>query len=413
MALYEYPRSYEMFEKVQKLIPGGIQMPRTPVFSSFGDVPVFVERARGSKFWDVDGNEFIDFMCSYGAVGIGYNHPRVEEAARAQLDNVNSCSIPSLRWVELAELLVEEIPMADWVVYGKNGSDVTTYAAMVARNYTGKPGIARMKGAYHGLHHWCIASDIGQPPEYKMHVYDFEFNDVEDLEECVKKHKDQLAGIILTPVGHWAMHDQEEPIPGWFEKVREVCDREGLVMIIDDIRCGFRFDFRGTHRYYAEVEPDIVCFAKTVANGWPLAVACCREHLFEMSKKIYWSATQFYSAAPMAAAVATLKIIKEEGLIDKIRKDGEVFMKTLREQAGSHGLKVSVTGHPAMPYMTFADDPSLEKSRYFCGQAVRRGVFLHPHHNWFISAALTEDDLKKAFEVTDQCFKLVKEKYAG
>jgi len=409
----EYPKNYALFEKAQKLIPNGIQMPRTPIFSSYGDVPVFVARARGSRFWDIDGNEFIDYLCSYGAVGLGYNHPKVEEAARSQLDLVSSCSIPSERWVELAEFLVNEIPMADWVVYGKNGSDVTTYAAMAARNFTGKPGIARMKGAYHGFHHWCIASDVGQPPEYKTHVYDFNFNDVEDLEECITRHQDQLAAVFLTPVGHWAMRDQEDPIPGWFEKVRELCDREGLLMVVDDIRCGFRFDFRGTHRYYSAVEPDIICYAKTIANGWPIAVAACSQKLFESAKQLYWSATQFYSAAPMAAAIATLKAIKEEGLIQKIKLDGERFIKTLGQQAGSYGIKVNLTGHPSMPYLTFHDDPRLEKNRFFCGQAARRGVFLHPHHNWFISAALTEDDLKKTFEVTDQCFKLVKEKFGS
>ncbi len=411
MKQYEYPKSYELFDRAQKVIPNGIQMPRTPVFSSFGDVPVFMERAKGSRFWDIDGNEFIDYMCSYGAVGLGYNHPRVEEAARKQMDKVNSSTIPSPLWLELAELLVDEIPMADWCVYGKNGSDVTTYAAMVARVATGKPGIARMKGAYHGLHHWCIASDVGQPPEYKAHVYDFEFNDTEDLEELAADKKDQLAGIILTPVGHWAMRDQEEPVPGWFEKVREVCDREGILMIIDDIRCGFRFDYRGTHRYYADVEPDVLCFAKTVANGHPISVALCREKYFEEAKKIYWSATQFYSAAPMAAAIETLKVVKEEGAIPKIKEFGERFMKTLGEQAASHGVKANITGHPSMPYMTFADDPSLEKMRYFCGQAVRQGVFLHPHHNWFISAALTEDDMKMTFEVTDRAFKALTDKY--
>jgi glutamate-1-semialdehyde 2,1-aminomutase len=407
----DYKNSYELFERAQKVIPGGIFMPRTPLFVTYGEFPVFMERGEGAHFWDIDGNEFIDFMCSYGAVGIGYNHPRVEEAARAQQEKVNSSTIPGALWVELAEFLVQEIPMADWVAYGKNGSDVTTYAAMVARNFTGKPGIARMKGAYHGLHHWCIASDIGQPPEYKTHVYDFEFNDVEDLEELVSEKKGVLAGVFLTPVGHWAMHDQDEPIPGWFEKVREICDREGILMMIDDIRAGFRIDYRGSHRYYSEVEPDILCFAKTIANGYPISVALCGEKLFELSKKVYWSATHFYSAVPMAATLACMKVIKEEGLIEKIRRDGERLMSTLKEQAKAHGLSAGVTGHPSMPYMTFADDPSLEKMRFFCGHAARRGIFLHPHHNWFVSAALTEEDLDKTFEVTDACFKLVKEKY--
>ena len=220
MDLYNYKKSYEMFEAVQKVIPGGINFPRTPHFLTFGSHPVFIDRTRGAKFWDVDGNEFIDYMCSYGAVVLGYSHPKVDEAAKQQLARSNSSTIPSFQWLEFSEYLVGEIPYMDWVSYGKNGSDATTFAAMVCRVHTGRNGIAMSHHAYHGLHHWCIESDVGIPPEYKSHVYKFTYNDLEDLEELVSKHKGEIAGVFLLPVGHWALKDQEEPAPGFYEGVR-------------------------------------------------------------------------------------------------------------------------------------------------------------------------------------------------
>lgn len=410
MSVYEFKKSYEMFDEVQKYIPGGISFPRTPRFLTFGSFPVFTARTQGAKFWDVDGNEFIDYMCSYGAVLLGYNHPAVDEAYRRQLEKCNSTTVPSNLWLDCAKFLVGEIPYMDWAVFGKNGSDVTSYSAMVARHYTGRNGIVMAHNAYHGLHHWCIESTAGIPPEYKMHVYKFEYNDLDSLKEVVEQNKGKIAGVMLTPVGHWALKDQEEPAKGFYEGVRKLCDEEGILMIIDDIRCGFRLKYEGSHRYYTGVDPDLICFGKAIGNGYPISVAMGTNRLLDSAKAIYWSGTHFYSAAPMAALMACLKEIKESGAIEKIFDMGTRFMNGLREQAKLHELEVSVTGHPAMPYMTFANDESREKNRFFCGEAAKRGIFLHPHHNWFVSAALTEEELEKTLDVTNECFKLTAQK---
>ncbi len=411
MGLYEFKRSYEMFESAQKVVPGGIFFPRTPHFLTFGSHPVFTDRALGARFWDIDGNEFIDYMCAYGAVVLGYNHPAVEEAARKQAERCNATTVPSDYWLKLSEFLVQEIPVADWVAYGKNGSDATTFAAIVARIHTGRQGIAMAHHAYHGLHNWCIESEAGIPPEYKTHVYKFQYNDLEDLQALVESKRGELAAVFLTPVGHWALADQEDPAPGFFEGVRELCDREGMLFLMDDIRCGFRIKYEGTHAYYGNADPDIICFGKAMGNGHPISVALGKAELMESAKKVYWSGTHFYSGVPMAAAMACLREIKESGAIERIKDMGTILQAGLRDHAKSHGVEVSVTGHPAMPYMTFEDDASREKMRFFCGEASRRGIFFHPHHNWFISAALTKDDLARTMEVTDICFKLVKDKY--
>ena len=410
MELYENKKSYEMFEAVQKVVPNGINFPRTPLFLTYGAHPAFIDSTKGSKFRDVDGNEYIDYMCSFGAVLLGYNHPVVEEAYAKQTARSNSSTLPSDQWLELAEVITREIPYMDWVTYGKNGSDVTSYAAMVARTHTGRDGIAVADHAYHGLHHWCIESTVGIPAEYKTHVYKFEYNDLDSLKQLVEQNKGKIAGVFLTPIGHWALKDQEEPNPGFYEGVREICDKEGMLMLIDDIRCGFRIKYEGTHRYYTDVDPDMICFGKALGNGYPIAAALGTNEIMESAKKVYWSGTHFYSAAPMAAAIACLDEIKKSGAVEKIHDMGTRLMKGLNEQASLHELEVSITGHPAMPYMVFKGEDGMEKNRFFCGEAAKRGIFLHPHHNWFVSAALSEEDLKKTFDVTDLCFKLTADK---
>ena len=413
MKPYEVKKSYELFERAQQVVPNGVNFPRTPKFLTFGKHPAFIARTQGARFWDVDGNEFIDYMCAFGAVALGYNHPAVDAAYRKQLEQSNSSTLPSAMWLECAEFLVREIPYMNWVSYGKNGSDATTYAAMVCRIFAARPGIALAEHAYHGLHHWCVESDTGIPPEYKAHVYKFEYNNLESLRALVAREKGKIAGVFLTPVGHWALKDQEEPKPGFYEGVREICDREGMLMVIDDIRCGFRIHYQGAHRYYTKVDPDLICFAKAIGNGYPIAVAMGTNKIMEAAKWVYWSGTHFYSAGPMAAVIATLKEMKASNAVAKIKKMGTALMSGLKEQAARHELEVSVTGHPAMPYMLFKNDPKMEKVRFFCGEAAVRGIFLHPHHNWFISAALTDADLTRTLEVTDACFKLTAEKFGG
>jgi len=404
-----YKNSYQLFERATQVIPGGIPSPRTPYFLTFGKQPVFIDRAEGARLWDVDGHEYIDYMCAYGAVFLGYQHPVVEKAVQEQAKKSNCTSLPSRKWVELAEFLVQDIPMADWCVFAKNGSDVTSHAAMVARAHTEKPGIARAHHAYHGVHHWCVESTVGIPPEYKEHNYFFNYNDIEDMEEVVEKNKDRLAALFLTPVGHWALKDQEEPAPAFLEKARELCDKHGILLAIDDIRCGFRIKYEGTHAYYSNIEPDLLCFGKAIGNGHPLAVSLGKKEYFESAKRLYFSGTHFYSAEPLAAALACLNEIKTSGAIEKVHKLGTRLMEGLREAGKNHGFNVSVTGHPAMPYMTFENDDNREKNREFCAEAAIRGIFFHPHHNWFVSAALNEEDIEKTIEASDGSFKAMKE----
>jgi glutamate-1-semialdehyde 2,1-aminomutase len=407
---YEFKRSLEMFEHAQGIIPTGIPGPLNPNFYKLGSYPCFYERGQGSHVWDVDGNEYIDYMCGFGPIILGINHPKVEESVRDQMLRGNLMTFPSDKWVELADYLVANIPVAEWVMFGKNGSDVTTVATRIARVHTGRNGIIMAHSAYHGFHYWCTENLAGIPDDHRRHNYHFEYNDLEDLERVVKDHSGDLAGIILCPLRHDFARDQELPAAGFFDGVRSLCDKEGMVFIMDDVRCGFRIRFEGSHEYFG-ADPDIVCFGKAISNGYPLSVAVGKNDLMNSASQIMFIATHFFGAVPMAAALACLDEIKSSGAIEKIEKLGLRLKQGMEDQARAAGVGIHYTGHPAMPYMTFEDDPSFEKAREFGGEAARRGVIFHPLHNWFISAAHTEDDIDRTIEVAFECFRLIKEKY--
>jgi glutamate-1-semialdehyde 2,1-aminomutase len=356
--------------------------------------------------WDVDGNEFIDYICSYGPIVLGHKHPKVEEAAAAQMRKGNCFNGPTEAWVELAEHLVGITPFADWAVFAKNGSDVCTWALLVAREHTGRPKIAAAKGAYHGTHAWCTPTPGGVTPEDRANVVNFKYNDLEDLHRCIDEHEGQIAAIMVSPFRHDASHDQELPVEGFHAGVRKLCDDKGIVFILDDVRAGFRLHMGGSGEFFG-VRPDLSCYCKAIANGYPLAACLGREALRRAAKRVFFTGSYFTSAVPLAASLACLRELEASGAVAHMRHVGTMLRRGLEEQARSHGLRITVSGPPAMPFMTFQDDVEFKLGRVFAAECAQRGVYLHPTHNWFLSAAHTEQDIRRTLDITEAAFKQV------
>ena len=406
MKEYSLTRSYEMFSRAEQIVPHGYQGPQNPRFYDFGHAPVFLKRGEGCHVWDVDGNEYIDYLCALGAIVLGMRHPVVEEAARKQSETGDCMTFPSDKWLELAEYMVNRIPKMDWAIFAKNGSDVTSYLTQVARAHTGKPGIVMIHHAYHGFHFWCSSPASSIPPEYQSHIYPFHFNDIEDFEKVVQDHKGQLAAVMLTPVRHDIASDQELPEPGFFNKIREICDKEGMLLLLDDVRCGFRYHENGSAEYFG-VDADMIAFGKAMSNGYPISVAMGKKKLMDAARTFLFIGTHFYSAAPMAASLACLKEIKASGAVAHMLQMGEMLRKGILDSAKAHGIGVRYSGHPTMPLLMFEDDPLFAKAKRFCALAAERGVIFHPIHNWFLSAAHKKKDIEKTIGVCDECFKML------
>jgi len=399
----QFEKSEALYQRAKKVVPGGVYGHQSPRLLVEGSYPYFFDHGQGSHVWDVDGNEYIDYICSYGPIVLGHRHPKVEEAALAQIRKGNCFNGPTEAWVELAEHLVGITPFADWAVFAKNGSDVCTWALLVAREHTGRSKVAAAKGAYHGTHAWCTPTPGGVTPEDRANVVNFKYNDLEDLYRVVDQNDGQIAAIIVSPFRHDASHDQELPVEGFHAGVRRLCDDKGIVFILDDVRAGFRLHMGGSGEFFG-VRPDLSCYCKAIANGYPLAACLGREHLRRAAKRVFFTGSYFTSAVPLAASIACLRELEAIGAVAHMRHVGTLLCRGLEEQAHSHDLHVAISGPPAMPFMTFQGDVEFKRARVFAAECAKRGVYLHPTHNWFLSAAHTEQDIRRTLDVTDAAF---------
>jgi glutamate-1-semialdehyde 2,1-aminomutase len=399
-------QSDALFARAKRVVPGGIYGHQSPALLVAGAHPMFFQRGAGSHVWDADGNEYVDYMCSYGPIVLGHNHPAVEEAAQAQARDGNCFNGPTARFVELAEHLVAITPAADWVVFAKNGSDVCTWATLVARAATGRKTIVKAEGAYHGTHAWCSPFPGGVTPEDRANVVEAPWNDLDALDAAIAASHEGVAGIILTPFRHDAFHDSELPAPGYLDGVRARCDRHGIVFILDDVRAGFRLHLGGSGECFG-VRPDLACYCKAIANGHPLAACVGREDLRGAAQEVFFTGSYFTSAVAMAAALACLRELERSDAIARMAALGTRLCRGLEAAGRAHGLEVVTSGPPALPFMSFRDDPGQQSNRVFCGAAVERGVYFHPHHNWFLSAAHTDADIERTLAVADEAFAIV------
>src|SRR5215472_11962680 len=235
------PRSVdaELRRRARAVIPGGMYGHQA-AGSLPAEYPQFMRAGRGARIWDVDGNEYVDLMCSYGPVVLGHQHPAVEEAVQAQTALADCQNGPGAVMVELAELLVTTVEHADWAIFAKNGTDATTMCCTISRAHTGRDRILVARGAYHGAAPWCTPRPAGVTPEDRANVGHFTYNDLESVRAAVAEAGDDLAGIMVSPFRHDAGFDQELAEPSFARGVRELCTQAGAALILDDVRCGFR-----------------------------------------------------------------------------------------------------------------------------------------------------------------------------
>jgi glutamate-1-semialdehyde 2,1-aminomutase len=400
-----YRETEALFARARAVVPGGIHGHQSPRMLVPGAYPYFFTRGDGAHIWDVDGNAYLDLMCSYGPIVLGHRHPRVEEAARRQAADGDCFNGPGRVWVELAERLVALTPWAAWAAFAKNGSDVCTWATAVARAATGRRKVLVAEGAYHGAHAWCTPVPDGTMPEDRAHVVTYRWNDLATVDAALAAHEGDVAALVVSPFRHDAFHDQELAAPGFHAGLRARCDRAGVVLVLDDVRAGFRLDLRGSGAHVG-LEPDLACYSKALGNGYAIAACLGRDALRKAAARVYFTGSFWTGAVAMAAALACLAELEASEAVGHMARIGTRLRDGMVGQAAVHGFEVRYTGPPAMPFMTFAaDGGSFERSRVFGAACAARGVYLHPHHNWFVSAALRDADVARILEVTDAAFR--------
>ena len=408
--VYNHDKSRELFNRATKVIPSGIYGhlgPAEGLFIPVSKWPLFAEKAKGSYMWDVDGNKYIDYMCAYGPNVLGYCDPDVDAAAMKQMKLGNCTTTPGKVMVECAELLVDTVNTADWAFFMKNGNDATQGAVMCARAYTHRKKVIMFKGYYHGVSPWCMKKDYpGVLEEDVANNIIIPWNDIPALEKTIAENKDQIACLIAQPYDHGNFSDNSFPAEGFWPKVREICTANDIVLIIDDVRAGFRLDLAGSDHYFG-FEADLICFCKALANGYNMSCVCGKEFLKSSMSGLSYTGSYWLSAVPFAACIACVNKMKKLDTPKMFLEKGTKLTEGLKAAGKEHGFDLVASGAPALFYLRIANDDSLVLHQEWIAEMVSRGIFLASHHNHFINASLTDEDIKHTIEVAEECFGIV------
>jgi glutamate-1-semialdehyde 2,1-aminomutase len=396
-------------QRARAVIPGGMygHMSANALPPEY---PQFYQRSEGSHVWDVDGNEYVDFMCSFGPIILGHKHPKVEAAAAAQRADGDTQAGPAAAMVDAAELLVDRVAHADWAMFAKNGTDATTTCVTIARAATGRAKVLAAAGAYHGSAPWCTIRMDGVTPEDRANLAYYTFNDIASVHRALEEAGGEAAAIIVSPFRHDAGFDEELVDPQFARDLRALCDRTGAALVLDEVRAGFRMNDGGSWEPLG-VAPDLSAWSKAIGNGYPIAAILGSAPFSDAASRIFVTGSFWFQAVPMAAAVATITAIREEDAVAAMQRTGTKLQEGIERQAAEAGVRISMTGPPVMPNLRFPDDGDLAKGKVFCGTVAEHGVIIHPRHNWFLSAAHTDHDIERALDATWAGFQAVRAQF--
>ena len=396
-------------KRANAYIPGGMWGHMSVKKLPFG-YPQFFSKAKDARIWDLDGNCYIDFMCGYGPNILGYNNVEVDDAVNEQRKKLDLGNGPSALVVDLAEKLIKLVESADWALFAKNGTDATTTCLTISRAATGKKKVLVAKGSYHGSAPWCAPVATGVVEEDISNLVFFEYNNSISLEEAAKGAGADLAGIILTAFRHDVRRDQELPKKAFLKKAREICDKKNAVLILDDVRAGFRINRRGSWVDYG-VKPDLTAFSTAIGNGYPLSAVVGVEKLRQAASEIYVTGSFWCNATSMAASLKTLSIIEERDVVEHISSLGEKLRSGVGQIANSVGVEISQSGPVQMPLILFKDDKDFLKGSKFVQYLLSKGIYFHPWHNMFLSLAHTAEDVSTTLDAVEFAMKKISEEF--
>lgn len=389
--------SLALKEKAARLIPSLSQtFSKGPTQFVQGVAPVFLERGEGARVWDVDGNEYIDFAMALGPVILGHNYPAVVEAAYEQMKKGTTFSLPHPLECEVAEMLTELIPCAEMIRFGKNGSDVTAGAVRAARAATGREIIACC--GYHGWQDWYIGTTTrrrGVPAAVCELTKPFRYNNIQSLEKIFSENPGKVAGVIMEPVG------LEGPQNNFLQNVAALTRREGALLIFDEMLTGFRLSLGGAQEYFG-VTPDLACFGKACANGFPLSIVAGPKEIMNLFDEIFFSFTFGGEAVSLAAAKATLTEMRQKNVIRHLWTMGQKLKDGCNVLAKEYGVGsiVECAGFAPRTVVNFKGRSAAESLLYkslFQQECLKRGILFTDDHN--ICYTLGEGEVDETLRV--------------
>lgn len=425
-------KSTALFNKGLKNLVGSVNSP-VRAFKSVGGVPVFIDHAKGSKIYDVDNNEYIDLVLSYGPMILGHRHRKVEKSIRKALKKGYSFGASTNKEIKLAKMVCDAFPGMDKVRFVNSGTEAVLSAIRLARAYTGKNKIIKFSGCYHGhtdallvaagsgLATLSLPGSKGVPDEAVKNTLIAEFNNLDSVSQHLNAHSD-VAAVIIEPIaGNMGV---VKPSKEFIQGLRSITREKGVLLIMDEVMTGFRSKFGGAQELLG-IEADITCLGKVIGGGFPVGAYGARNEIMEMVAPLgamYQAGTLSGNPIAMASGIATLKQLKRQKPYRSFNKKAEKIKKMLLEAAAKHGVDLQVNHFGSMinPFFTdkeVTDFKSAQMSdtdsfKIFFWQMMEHGVFLPPSQfeAWFLSSALNKQDMNKLAEAIDLSIAKVAEK---
>ena len=425
-------KSAAAFDEAKQHIPGGVNSP-VRSYRNVGSTPPFIERAKGSKIFDIDGNEYIDYVGSWGPMIVGHAQPQVVQAIKDAAERGTSYGAPTLSETVLVEKVQDIMPNLELLRLVNSGTEATMSALRVARAHTGRDKIVKFIGCYHGHHDsllvkagsgaatFGVPDSPGVPAEIARNTVSVPYNDIQALQEVIERQGQEIAAVIIEPVaGNMGLVLPQE---GYLQKLRELTQQNGIVLIFDEVMCGFRTSLGGAQTKY-NIKPDLTCLGKVIGGGLPVGAYGGKKEIMSKvspSGPVYQAGTLSGNPLAMVAGIATLDIIVGQGYIEAIIEKTSKLLSCLQQEADKAGVKVQFAQSGSMFGFFFNDQPvydydtacasDLEAFNIFFHSMLEQGIYMAPSQfeTLFMSAAHTDDDLQKTTAAAGKAFAKVAE----
>ncbi len=400
-----YHQSSQWLKRAEKTIPLGSQtFSKSRIAYPKHVSPLFIKRGQGCQVWDADDNQYTDFVSGLLSVSLGYCNPAVDKAVIEQIKSGVTFSLPHKLEMDVAEKLVELIPCADMVRFGKNGSDATSAAIRLARAYTKKEHVAVC--GYHGWQDWYIGSttrDLGVPESTKSLTHTFKYNDIASLKQIFEQQRNKVAAVMLEPM------NINFPEHNFLLEVQTLCKKNGAVLIFDETITGFRYHLGGAQKLFG-ITPDLATFGKGMANGYPISAVVGRKDIMMLMEDIFFSGTFAGETLSLAAAKATLNQLQNNSILKHIHNMGQTLIEGVNniiEQYKAHDW-LSICGHPSWSFFIIQDKgiySAIELKSLYLQNMLNNGILINASHN--LSYAHKKADIENLLEIYQQTIKLL------
>jgi glutamate-1-semialdehyde 2,1-aminomutase len=421
-------RSEELFAEAQKYIPGGVNSP-VRAFKSVGRNPLFIEKAKGSKIYDADGNEYIDYVCSWGPMILGHADDRINAAVEKALKNGTSFGAPTELEIEMAKRVVDAMPSVEKVRMVSSGTEAAMSAIRLARGYTKRNKLIKFAGCYHG-HSDCLlvhagsgVTTLGLPDSpgvtegAAQDTINLPYNDLEAVEKTIRESHEEIAAVIIEPVGGNA--GVLMPAEGFLEGLRKITQEYGVILIFDEVITGFRLSYGGAQKYF-NVTPDLTCMGKIIGGGFPVGAFGGKAEIMDAIApvgSVYQAGTLSGNPIAMTAGITLLDILKDPAVYTELDRKGRMFANGLKEAANEGGIPVQFNGVGSLNCMFFTDTPVVDYdtaktsdterfSKYF-KLMLDQGINLAPSQfeAAFVSLAHTDEDIERTIEAAKKAMR--------